>query len=119
MFTSSTTSTNTINFKNRNRDEACDPMPGFAHSVVLFGRFLVDTAIVESVEVQLKRMYPYLLPVNDYTWQELLGESFWVDRPDLPIQLAVVCIQHLAEQPDSKLTVSRNSGNGAIRFRFD
>jgi hypothetical protein len=37
----------------------------------------------------------------------------------LPIQLAVVCIQHLAEQPDSKLTVSRNSGNGAIRFRFD
>ncbi len=119
MFTSSTTSTGTIHFNNRRRDMACAPMPEFAHPVVLFDRFLVDTSIVESADVQLKKMYPYLLPVNDYSWQELLGESFWADRPDLPIQLASVCIQHLAEQPNSRLTIAPNSANGAMRFRFD
>jgi len=108
-----------ITFNNRNSDEACAPMPEFAHPVVLFDRFLVDTSIVESADVQLKKMYPYLLPVNDYSWQELLGESFWADRPDLPIQLASVCIQHLAEQPNSRLTIAPNSANGAMRFRFD
>lgn len=119
MFTSSTTSTGTIHFNDSSRNEACAPMSGFAHPVVLFDRFLVDTSIVESVEVQLKKMYPYLLPVNDYSWQELLGESFWADRPDLPIQLASVCIQHIAEQPDSPLTISPSNANGAIRFRFE
>lgn len=87
--------------------------------LVLFDKYLVDTTIVDSVEAQLKKMYPYLLPVNDYSWHELLGIDFWADKPHLPIQLAAVCLQYLAEKPDSLLKVLPGSGHEATRFRFD
>ena len=87
--------------------------------MILLDKFLVDASILESVESQLKKMYPYLLPANDYTWQELLGEDFWADMPDLPIHLAGICLKHLAEQPSAQLTASPFKDGGVTYFQIN
>ncbi len=76
--------------------------------MVLLGKYLVEADVLIMVKRQVKRMRPFLMPANDYTWQDLLGDDFWSDRPDLPIQLAKICLQHLAHERHSLLTVSPN-----------
>lgn len=86
-------------------------------STILLGKFKVDTWLLENVQAQFNEVLPYLLQGSGYTWQELLGEDFGADLA-VPRHLHLLCLKHLAQQPDSQLTVMTLTGCDTTYFEI-
>jgi len=86
--------------------------------MVLLDKFKVDTWLFESVQAHFKDVLPYLLQGSEYTWQELLGEDFGADLA-VPRHLPLLCLKHLAQQPDSQLAVMPLSGCDTTYFEIN
>ena len=71
--------------------------------VILSGKYIVETVFLEAVESQFIDIYPALLEEVDYTPEELVGEMFWADLNDVERRLAILCLKHLATEPDVPL----------------
>lgn len=86
--------------------------------IVVLDRFKVGAWLFDIVQRHVEAILPYLIEGSGpYTWQELLGEDFMADMT-IPSQLPLLCLQHIAQQPDSKLTVMPMTGNGTTYFEF-
>ena len=85
---------------------------------IVLHKFKVDAILLESVQNRLNEMLPYLLQDGVYTWQEILGEDFWLDMA-MPRHLPMLCLRHLAQQPGSHLRVPSWSGPDATFFELN
>lgn len=85
--------------------------------IILLGKFRVDTWLYESVQGRLDAILPHLLKGHDYTSQELLGEDFLADMA-MPRHLATLCLQHLAQQPGSPVSVMPLTGCDTTYFEI-
>lgn len=74
--------------------------------IILLDKFKIDRYCFNLVKSRFEKMYPTLLENVEYTWQELLGESFWEAISGLPDHVASICLQHLASEPNSRLITS-------------
>jgi hypothetical protein len=79
--------------------------------VVVLDRFKVDEEMFEMVRTQFEAIRPYLLECESYTLDELLGEDFLAGLSDTESRLAILCMEHLADQADSNLADRRGSGS--------
>jgi len=109
---------NNINRRRYGHDDTLDIAIGSEPQMVLLDKFKVESWCFESVVSQLESTLPILLRETDYTWQDLLGEDFWVDMCGLPSHLPSICLQHFAQQPDSPLTASPYYGVGVTTFQL-
>ena len=82
---------------------------------IVFGKFQVDAFLLESVQARFNEVLPYLLAYCEYTWQEILGEDFWLDM-GVPKHFPLMCLKHLAQQPGSHLIVSPFSDGDTTFF---
>lgn len=93
---------------------ALDPME---KNIVMLDRFNIQVWFFDMVKHRFEEMLPYLIPDAYYTWQDLLGEEFLSDL-SMPNHLASICLQHLAKQADSALTVYGHAGPGTTFFQI-
>jgi len=85
-------------------------------TMIVLGKFKVDSWLFESVQSHLDAILPHLLKGHDYTAQELLGEDFMADMA-MPRHLATLCLKHLATLPDAALTEQSYPGCGTTSFQ--
>ena len=85
--------------------------------MIVLDKFKVDAWLFESVQAHFNEILPYLLNDREYTWQELLGEDFGADLA-VPRHLHLLCLKHLAQQPDSQLTVMTLTGCDTTFFEI-
>jgi hypothetical protein len=79
--------------------------------VVVLDRFKVDEKTLEIVRAQFEAIRPHLLECENYTLGELLGEDFLAGLDDTESRLAILCMEHLADQAGSNLADRRGSGS--------
>ena len=85
---------------------------------IVLCKFKVEAWLLESVQAHFDEILPYLLQGSEYTWQELLGEDFFADVA-VPRHLPLLCLKHLAQQPDSQLTVVPLTGCDTTYFEIN
>lgn len=80
-------------------DKAANPNA----TMVLLGKFKVESGLLELVEFEFNEIQPHLLKNVEYTPQDLIGEPLWADLTGLAQRQAIFCLRHLATLADSPL----------------
>lgn len=112
----------TINSPSNHHDDnvstmADEPMNP-SDTMVLLGKFTVDTWLFESVESHFEEIYPFLLAQAEYTSVDLIGEPLWTGLTELAQRQAIHCLQHLATLDDVPLTDVSCPGCGTTSFEI-
>ena len=84
--------------------------------VILLDKYTVEADFFDEVESQFCEIYPSLLDDVDYTPAELVGELFWANLTDLGKRVAILCLKHLATEPDVPLVDLTCVDCGITRF---
>jgi hypothetical protein len=71
--------------------------------VHLLDKYTVEAHFLHDVEGQLFDIYPSLLEEVDYSPAEIVGETFWANLTNLGQRIALLCLKHLATEPDVPL----------------
>jgi hypothetical protein len=71
--------------------------------VLLLDKYTVEGHFLDDVEGQLIDIYPSLLEEADYSPAEIVGETFWANLTNLGQRIAILCLKHLATEPDVPL----------------
>lgn len=95
-------------------DEAVNPNC----TMVLLGKFKVESGLLELVEFEFNEIQPHLLKNVEYTPQDLIGEPLWADLTGLAQRQAIFCLKHLATQPNSPLIDVSGPGCGLTAFEI-
>lgn len=72
-------------------------------TMVLLGKFKVETDFFELVEFEFNEIYPFLLAHAEYTPVDLIGVPLWVDLSGIAQRQAIHCLKHLATLPGARL----------------
>lgn len=81
---------------------ALDPMNPEG-TMILLGKFKVETEYFEIIESRFSDIAPFLLEDVDYTAQDLIGEDLWSELAGFGQRHAVLCLKHMATLPDVPL----------------
>lgn len=96
-----------INTRSNRHDDNVDTMSDDSMNpngtMVLLGKFKVETDFFELVEFAFNEIYPFLLAHAEYTPVDLIGEPLWVDLSGIAQRQAIHCLKHLATLPDARL----------------
>jgi hypothetical protein len=74
-----------------------------AELVILLDKFVVESHFLESIENQFIEIHPHLLEDVDFTPAEIVGETYWSRLTEEGQRLAILCLKHLATEPDVPL----------------
>ena len=88
-----------------------NPRELLGQQVVVLDKFKVDKELFDRVCAQLDAIRPNLIECENYTFGELLGEDFLANLSDTESRLAILCVEHLADQTGSNLADKRGSGS--------
>lgn len=70
---------------------------------ILFGKFTVPGEILATTQARVDEILPYLDVPCICTPADLLGQTYWRELREHGQRIALLCLQHLAEQPASGL----------------
>lgn len=85
--------------------------------IIMLEMYKVHEWFADMVERKLNEMLPYLISGGHYNWRDILGEDFFDDLC-MPEHLARICLQHLAQQPDSPIVEESFAGCHTALFRL-
>lgn len=74
-----------------------------AESVSILDKYVVPAELLDLVERQFCDIYPALLNDTTYTPMEIIGEVFWANLSNVGKRLSILCLKHLATEPDVPL----------------
>jgi hypothetical protein len=74
-----------------------------AELVILLDKYIVEADFLDEVAGQFYEIYPSLLDDVDYSPAEIVGELFWANLTDLGQRIALLCLKHLATEPEVPL----------------
>ena len=94
-----------------------DPLAG-SDTMILLGKFKVETGYFEMFEDRVNDIIPSLLEGVAYLPIELIGEDLWSDTTTLGQRQAVLCLKHLATLPGSRLREVEYSGSDLTKFEL-
>ena len=84
--------------------------------VIVLDKYTVEEDFFDAVEEQFSEIYSSLLDDVDYTPAEVVGELFWANLTDLGKRVAILCLKHLATEPDVPLVDLTCVDCGITRF---
>jgi hypothetical protein len=71
--------------------------------VILLDKYTVEAHFLNDVEGQLLDIYSSLLDDVAYSPAEIVGEMFWANLSSMGQRLAILCLKHLAAEPNVPL----------------
>lgn len=89
-----------------------------AYTMILLGKFTIETEFFEIFESRVHDILPYLLEGAAYTAVDLIGENLWTEITTLGQRQAVLSLKHMAALPGSQLTVAPWSDGGTTYFQI-
>ncbi len=83
---------------------------------ILLGKFVVPAELVAQVDRKVREIRPYLVKEAEFGPEELVGEAYWEGLSALKQRLVLLCLQHLAAEPDYPLHAVEGDRPGRVRF---
>ena len=67
------------------------------------GKYTVEAHFLDDVDRKFCEIYPSMVDEVSYTPAEIVGEMFWAKLTAMGQRLAILCLKHLATEPDVPL----------------